>query len=154
MGTFPDTAKIKGHKITDFFWKESFFLLSKKIPAARRVFRKILFGCCTDKRLKQRMRRGHCTLIFRMILNSHIERMVFQFQGFYQACVRIYPAWSEAVILKLLFILGVEFVAVAVSFGDILSSVNLHQSRIRLERALPGTQTHCASFVFNTLRLF
>ena len=80
---------------------------------------------CFDKSVKQRMAFVWSLFKFRMCLCCHKPRMVGQFDHFDDASVRLNTAQFHAVFNTFCTVVIIEFITVAVSFGDFFLSVKL-----------------------------
>ena len=76
------------------------------------------------------MRCSYGTFIFGVVLYTDVERVVFKFQGFHQMCFGVDAGWQKATFFKFRLVVTIKFVSVAVSFGNLLGSVNIEQLRL------------------------
>ncbi len=114
------------------------------------TFRSPIDGCPNESR-KQRVRLERFALEFGVELNSYKPGMVWDLDDFDQAAVGTGARESQAIRLKLLAILIVEFVPVAMSLINVLGIVRLARDAVGIQHRGLGPQSHCATHLRHIL---
>ena len=89
-----------------------------------------------------------------MELDTYEEGVSAYFDYFSQIAFRVDSAYHKACLLQLSLIGGIEFIAVPVSLGDLLFSIDRFGQASRLERAGICSQTHRSAFEDGLLLVF
>ena len=95
-----------------------------------------------DEHFKERMGSVWPAFKFRMVLDTHIKRFIFQLYGFHQMPVGRRAGYLHAIGLKILSVVIVELITMAVAFRDFRYSVSLFQSAVRRDHTGISSQTH------------
>lgn len=104
-----------------------------------------LLKCRFDEACKERMRIERAALQFRMVLNADEPRMVLVLDGFRQETIRRHAGEYEAAAFQLVLVVDIDFVAVAVTLGNIRVAVDVGNAGIFLQRRLVGAEAHRAA---------
>ena len=83
---------------------------------------------------------------FRMILDANEKTVGRDFNRFYQFSIWGCPGYFHSLFLKLLTVLVIEFVAMAMPFGDFLLPIGMMHYGIRMDFTWVCSQAHGSSF--------
>src|SRR5712671_4633120 len=99
------------------------------------------------------MRLERLRLELRMELAPNEMRMIWQLHHLYVSSIWSRPRDAQPRRDHRLFILAIEFVAMAVAFADLKLAIDLVRQRVRLNLASPRPQPHGAAQFFHAAQL-